>query len=359
MMMSSGSDLLSARASVIWIAALCAVLVFHCSHLFHMGGERRWYHSAHVVMLLGMLYMYAAVAFGVDWLPTSVWMIIYVATSAAIIGWMLVRYMRRHSFGYLVDPGIGSARSNDLHVDADEILGAPAFLRPCRILRAGNDCVADEGIYQAKSWKRSCGGRRVSDYSVGAQIGLWRCLHDHHGCVHGIYVRRDAADDVHAASIPAVGATAAASTIARRERFRPFRFGGGITGKGAESRYQQTGKATSRDFALHARIPCARRALHHSRWRLLAWHRRPALWRRAAVAQHHEGESWPPSPPTAHRSGHQIANGSLSPVGGHDLARNNACLEIAKYRLSMTQAPRSGCIELSIRFSSMAVRGCP
>jgi len=101
MMMSSGSDLLSTRASVIWIAALCAVLVFHCSHLFHMGGERRWYHSAHVVMLLGMLYMYAAVAFGVDWLPTNVWMIIYMATSAAIIGWMLVRYMRRHSFGYL------------------------------------------------------------------------------------------------------------------------------------------------------------------------------------------------------------------------------------------------------------------
>jgi LysM repeat protein len=101
MMMSSGSDLLSARASVIWIAALFAVLIFHCSHLFHMGGERRWYHCAHVVMLLGMLYMYATVAFGLDWLPTSVWIIIYVATSAAIIGWMLVRYMRRRSFGYL------------------------------------------------------------------------------------------------------------------------------------------------------------------------------------------------------------------------------------------------------------------
>lgn len=101
MMMSSGQDLLSARASVIWIAALCAVLVFHCSHLIHMRGERRCYHSAHVVMLLGMLYMYAAVAFGLDWFPTRVWMIIYVATSAAIISWMLVQFGQRHSFDYL------------------------------------------------------------------------------------------------------------------------------------------------------------------------------------------------------------------------------------------------------------------
>jgi LysM repeat protein len=106
MMMSSGQDLLSARVSVIWIAALCAVLVFHCSHLIHMRGERRCYHSAHVVMLLGMLYMYAAVAFGLDWLPTRVWMIIYVATSAAIISWMLVQFGQRRSFSSLWIPAL-------------------------------------------------------------------------------------------------------------------------------------------------------------------------------------------------------------------------------------------------------------
>ncbi|MGB6177043.1 MAG: LysM peptidoglycan-binding domain-containing protein [Methylocella sp.] len=101
MMTSSGQDLLSARASAIWIAALCAVLVFHCAHLIQMRGERRWYHSAHVVMLLGMLYMYASVAFGLDWFPARVWMIVYVATSVAIIGWMLVQFGLRRSFAYL------------------------------------------------------------------------------------------------------------------------------------------------------------------------------------------------------------------------------------------------------------------
>ncbi|MBO0734322.1 MAG: DUF5134 domain-containing protein [Methylocapsa sp.] len=101
MMMSLARDLLSAKTSAVWIAALFAVLIFHCSHLIRMHGEHRWYHSAHIMMLLGMLYMYSAVAFGLDWLPERLWMIIYVATSAAIIGWMLVSAARWRSFGNL------------------------------------------------------------------------------------------------------------------------------------------------------------------------------------------------------------------------------------------------------------------
>jgi LysM repeat protein len=101
MMISSDQDLLSARASVIWIAALCTVLAVHCGHLIRLRGEHRWYHASHVAMLLGMLYMYASVAFGLDWFPARVWVIIYAATSAAIVGWMLARFRQRQSFGYL------------------------------------------------------------------------------------------------------------------------------------------------------------------------------------------------------------------------------------------------------------------
>jgi hypothetical protein len=100
-MMSSGSDLLSARASVVWLAALAGVVIFHCGHVISMRGQYRWYHVSHIVMLLGMLYMYAAVAFGVDLLPADVWLIIYVATSVVIVGWMLLRLAQRRSLGYL------------------------------------------------------------------------------------------------------------------------------------------------------------------------------------------------------------------------------------------------------------------
>lgn len=99
--MSHGQALLSARASVVWIAALCAVLVFHCTHIARMHGEHRWYHSAHVIMLVGMLYMYAAVAFGLDWLSTDYWIILYSVTSAAIILWILIRYSQHRSLSNL------------------------------------------------------------------------------------------------------------------------------------------------------------------------------------------------------------------------------------------------------------------
>ncbi len=101
MIMSSEAGLLSARASVVWIAALCVVLVFHCGHLIRMHGERRWYHCAHVAMLLGMLYMYASVAFGLDLFPARFWLTIYVATSAAIVIWIWERSRQRRALGHL------------------------------------------------------------------------------------------------------------------------------------------------------------------------------------------------------------------------------------------------------------------
>jgi LysM repeat protein len=100
-MMTLGQDLLSEKASAIWIAALSVVLVFHCTHLVRMDGERRWYHFSHVAMLVGMLYMYASVAFGLNLLPTQYWMILYSATCLAIIIWILVRLGQRRSLSNL------------------------------------------------------------------------------------------------------------------------------------------------------------------------------------------------------------------------------------------------------------------
>jgi LysM repeat protein len=98
---SSGPDLLSVKASVFWLAALVAVLAFHCRHLIFMRGQHRWYHASHVVMLVGMLYMYASVAFGWDLFPERMWLFVYVATSAAIIGGMIMRFEQRRSVSYL------------------------------------------------------------------------------------------------------------------------------------------------------------------------------------------------------------------------------------------------------------------
>ena len=100
-MVPLAQNMLYERAAFVWIAALLFVLIFHCRHFICMHGESRCYHFTHVVMLLGMLYMYGSVAFGLDWFPTTAWIIIYVATSAAIMGWMIQQSLRRGSFSNL------------------------------------------------------------------------------------------------------------------------------------------------------------------------------------------------------------------------------------------------------------------
>ena len=94
-------DLLPVPVTVAWTVMLVAVLVFHCGHLIRMGGQRRWFHSTHAVMLLGMVYMYSFMEFGWHRVPTAVWLWIYLAVIAVIIVWMAVRIKKRRPFSFL------------------------------------------------------------------------------------------------------------------------------------------------------------------------------------------------------------------------------------------------------------------
>lgn len=99
--MSMGVDILPVWISVIWIVALAAVLIFHCGHLVRMGGEHRWFHSAHIIMLVGMIYMYAMMAFNLNWISSTVWLWLFVLTTAAMIIWMITRIVAKKPFSYL------------------------------------------------------------------------------------------------------------------------------------------------------------------------------------------------------------------------------------------------------------------
>jgi hypothetical protein len=42
----------------VWIIASCAVTVVHLRHVWVMNGQRRYWHLGHVLMAVGMVYMY-------------------------------------------------------------------------------------------------------------------------------------------------------------------------------------------------------------------------------------------------------------------------------------------------------------
>jgi len=98
---SHALDLLPLWVTCLWLVALTAVLVFHCGHLVATGAEHRWFHASHVLMLVSMLYMFASMEFKWKWFPSVSWVVIFSASTAAIAGWMILRFVQCRPFSFL------------------------------------------------------------------------------------------------------------------------------------------------------------------------------------------------------------------------------------------------------------------
>jgi hypothetical protein len=96
-----GTDLLPLWVTWLWLVALAAVLVLHCAHFVRMGGQHRWFHASHILMLVSMLYMYASMEFKWKWFPSNWWVVIFSASTAAMVVWMIYRFAQRHPFSAL------------------------------------------------------------------------------------------------------------------------------------------------------------------------------------------------------------------------------------------------------------------
>lgn len=101
MMAMSGPDLLPAWVTWLWLIALALVLVFHCAHFVRMGGQHRWFHASHILMLVSMLYMYASMEFHWKWLPAALQAWVFALSTAAILVWMIYRFVQKKPFSYL------------------------------------------------------------------------------------------------------------------------------------------------------------------------------------------------------------------------------------------------------------------
>jgi Domain of unknown function (DUF5134) len=100
-MASQPLNLLPLWVTCLWLVALAAVLFFHSGHFVRMGGEHRWFHASHVLMLVSMLYMFASMEFKWKWFPSSWWVVIFWLSTAAILGWMILRFVQRRPFSFL------------------------------------------------------------------------------------------------------------------------------------------------------------------------------------------------------------------------------------------------------------------
>jgi len=86
-----GTSILPAWLAVLWTLAFFAIVVIHALHLRDSEGQRRVWHSGHVLMALGMAFMFAPASIDHFNVPSGFWQLAFANAALAILAWMLAQ----------------------------------------------------------------------------------------------------------------------------------------------------------------------------------------------------------------------------------------------------------------------------
>ncbi len=105
MHMSAGAhgttNILPSWLAVIWTLVFIAVLVIHARHVLDSTGQRRIWHSGHVLMALGMAFMYAPASIDHFNIPSGFWQLAFADGAIAILAWMLAQALAGRAINVL------------------------------------------------------------------------------------------------------------------------------------------------------------------------------------------------------------------------------------------------------------------
>ncbi len=104
MSMSAGhgaTNILPAWLAVIWTLVFIAVIVIHARHVLDSDGQRRIWHSGHVLMALGMAFMFAPASIDHFDVPSGFWQLAFANGALAILAWMLAQALSGRAINVL------------------------------------------------------------------------------------------------------------------------------------------------------------------------------------------------------------------------------------------------------------------
>lgn len=96
-----GASILPEWLAIVWLVVFAAIVASHCRHLLASRGQRRLWHAGHVLMAVGMAFMYAAAASGDLSTPNGLWQVTFGYAAAAMVAWMLVQLLYRRAVNVL------------------------------------------------------------------------------------------------------------------------------------------------------------------------------------------------------------------------------------------------------------------
>ncbi len=94
MSMSAGAhttNILPNWLAVLWMLLFFAIIAIHGRHVLESEGQRRWWHSGHVLMAVGMAVMYAPGSVDHFNIPTGFWSLVFANAAIAIVLWAMVQ----------------------------------------------------------------------------------------------------------------------------------------------------------------------------------------------------------------------------------------------------------------------------
>lgn len=77
--------------AVIWTLLFIVVLVLHARHVAETSDGRRWWHSGHVLMALGMIFMFAPVSLDHFNIPNGFWQLLFANAAGLVLAWILAQ----------------------------------------------------------------------------------------------------------------------------------------------------------------------------------------------------------------------------------------------------------------------------
>jgi hypothetical protein len=87
----NGTNILPDWLAVVWTLVFLAIIVIHARHVLESDGQRRYWHSGHVLMAIGMTFMFAPASLDHFNIPTGFWSLAFANGALAIVLWMLVQ----------------------------------------------------------------------------------------------------------------------------------------------------------------------------------------------------------------------------------------------------------------------------
>jgi Domain of unknown function (DUF5134) len=88
---SHATNLLPNWLAVLWTLVFFVIIATHARHVLQSEGQRRWWHSGHVAMAIGMAFMFAPASIDYFNVPTGFWSLAFANGAIAIVLWMLVQ----------------------------------------------------------------------------------------------------------------------------------------------------------------------------------------------------------------------------------------------------------------------------